>query len=513
MSRPDGVVLGVDIGTSAVKVIGCDADGATLGGADRDYPLDNPRRGYAVQDPDRIAAAVVEAITECAAKVARPVGGLSFSSGMHSLIGLDGAGAPLTPSVTWADQRATTQAERLRASPEGLGLQRRTGTPVHPMSPLTKLCWYAEHEPATFAAVRTWVGIKEYVLSRLTGELVTDLSMASATGLLDIHQRNWDTEALSIAGVRADQLPPVVPTRHVLQGLLGDVAARTGLDRRTPVVVGAGDGPLANLGVGAIPPGVAAVSLGTSGALRVTRSAPLVDDGGALFCHALDEDRWVVGGAINNGGIVVRWSEDVFAADRVSGVEDRGELDAWMLELAGSVPAGSAGLLMLPYLLGERAPRWDPLPRGAFLGVRRKHDRAHFIRAAIEGVCLQLALVETAMESAGHAITSVRATGGAFRAQLWSDILAATLDREIELTAGPEGSSYGAALLGLTALGYLESLDAAAAMVPVARSTRPRAEDVDRYAQLRPIFAAATEALLPTFAALRALPDAVPPSG
>ncbi|CAN5341465.1 gluconokinase [soil metagenome] len=500
MSPAGPVVLGVDIGTSSVKVIGCDAAGSAVGGADRDYPLDNPRPGYAVQDPAVILAAVVEAIAECVAGLDRPVAGLSFSAGMHSLIGLDGAGAPLTPSVTWADQRATAQAERLRAGAAAAGLHGRTGTPVHPMSPLSKLCWYAEAEPDTFAAVRTWVGIKEYVLARLTGELVSDLSMASATGLFDVHRRDWDAEALAIAGVRRDQLPPVVGTRQVLPGLRADVADRTGLDRRTPVVVGAGDGPLANLGVGALPAGLSAVSLGTSGALRVTLPAPRVDEG--LFCYALDEDRWVVGGAINNGGIVVRWSEDVFGADRVPG-SDRSALDEWMLDLAGSVPAGCDGLLMLPYLLGERAPRWDPLPRGAYLGVRRGHDRAHFVRAAIEGVCLQLSLVEAAVEHAGHPIGAVRATGGAFRAQLWSDILAATLDREIALTAGPEGSSFGAALLGLTALGQIESLDAAAALVPVARSTRPRAADVARYALLRPIFAAATEALLPTFAALR----------
>lgn len=502
------VVLGVDIGTSSTKVVAYDLAGSTYGSGQRGYSLDDSEPGWAVQDPAVIVEAVLASLTDCVAAVRErraTVLGLSLSSAMHSLIGLDGAGRPLTPSVTWADQRAGAQARRLRAGADGLALHRRSGTPVHPMSPLVKLCWYAEEDPDTFGAVRTWLGIKEYVLVALTGERVCDLSIASGTGLLDLGTRDWSPDALAVAGIAATQLPPVVATRTVLPGLLADVAARIGLPMDTRTVVGAGDGPLANLGVGAIEPGVAAVSLGTSGALRVTQNEASVDPGGELFCYALDDDLWVAGGALNNGGIVVRWAEDVFAADRAWDTEDRGEQDEWLLGLAADVPAGSAGLVMLPYLLGERAPRWDPLPRGAFLNVRRVHTRAHFVRAAVEGVCLQLALVAAAVERAGYRLIGVRATGGAFRAPLWSQTLAGTLGCAVGLTAGPEGSSYGAAVLGFAALGRLDSLTQAADLVSVEREIDPEADDVAVYAELLPVFAAATEALLPTFDALRQL--------
>jgi gluconokinase len=269
------------------------------------------------------------------------------------------------------------------------------------------------------------------------------------------------------------------------------------------VVVGAGDGPLANLGLGAVDPGVAACSIGTSGALRVMVEKPAVDPLGGVFCYALTEDRWVVGGAINNGGIVLDWAGSALAPDVGTDPEA-------LLELAGRVPAGCGGLIMLPYLLSERAPHWSALPRGAYIGLTREHRREHLIRAAIEGVCQQLALVLQSMRSAGNEVRSIRATGGFARSPLWRQILADTLGMDVQFPAGHEGSGFGAALLGMQALGLVDSIDVAAELVQIEDTVRPDASAAGVYASLRPVFAELYDALVPTYRSLRRLAPQLP---
>ena len=504
-ARTEAVVLGVDIGTTSTKAVAFDTDGTMLASHSAGYELAEPEPGQAVQDPDEIYAAVLESIRETVAGLdGRPVAGLSFSSAMHSLIGLDPDGVPLTPVLTWADSRASTQAERLRAASGGLQLHRRTGTPVHPMSPLTKLVWFREQEPKLVEQVGHWVGIKELVLLRMCDALVVDHSIASATGLLDIHRLQWDPEALSIAGLEAEQLAALVPTTHVLAGLTDQAADDVGLPAETPVVVGASDGPLANLGVGAVHPGVAACSIGTSGAMRVMVERPAVDPMGGVFCYALTEDRWVVGGAINNGGVVLEWAGDSLAPDLGD------EPEAQLLDLAAQAPVGSGGLVMLPYLLSERAPHWSALPRGAYVGLTRAHRREHLVRAALEGVCMQLALVLHAMRSAGNEVREIRATGGFARSPLWRQMLADVLGMDIKFPAGHEGSSFGAALLGMEALDLISSLDVAADLVQISETVRPDAAAAATYASLLPVFSGLYEALVPTFTILRRLGPSLP---
>ena len=501
----DRVVIGVDIGTTSTKAVAFDAQGSARAESSSGYPLHEPAPGHAVQEPGDILAAVRTAIRETVAALeGTPVAGLAFSSAMHGLIGLDPDGQPLTPLVTWADTRATPQAERLRAAAGGLDLHRRTGTPVHPMSPLAKLVWFREQEPRLFERTGHWVGLKEYVLLQLCGALVIDHSAASATGLLDLATLEWDTEALQLAGVVAEQLAQLVPTTAVLPGLEAAVAADLGLPPDTPVVVGATDGPLANLGLGAVAPGVAACSIGTSGALRVVVDKPAVDPLGRVFCYALTESRWVVGGAINNGGVVLAWAGDTLAPD----LGEHPEED--LLDLAAQVPPGSGGLVMLPYLLGERAPYWSSLPRGAYVGLTRAHRREHLVRAALEGVCQQLALVLHSMRAAGLEVTEIRATGGFARSPLWRQMLADVLGMPVHFPAGHEGSSFGAALLGMQALGLIPSIDVAADLVRIESTVRPDLAAAATYAALRPIFSELYHALAPSFTSLRRLEPSLP---
>ena len=485
---PAKVIIGLDVGTTAAKAVAFGLSSPWRYLAVQEYPLLEPAPGWQVQDPHTVLAAVSATLAECvAAAGGAETIAVSVSTAMHGLIGLDATMRPLTPLLTWADARSRNEAHELGDAGLAAGLHRTGGTPVHSMMPLTKLMWFSRHEPDLCASVRWWVGLKDYVLWHLTGALVTELSSASGTGLLDITTRSWSPAALELASVTADQLPPVRPTTAAL-GLSRAAAAPIGLPAGTPVVLGAGDGPLGNLGTGAMTPGVAGVSLGTSGAARMVVPQPRSDPDGGLFCYALTDSAWVVGGAVSNGGIVVRWAGSALAPD-LHAVPNGPSVDEQLLELAAAVPAGSDGLVMLPYLLSERAPLWDPDLPGAYLGLRREHTRGHLVRAAVEGVCLQLSTIVDQVHRI-EPVTSVRVTGGAFRSPLWREIMAAVLDRPLHLAGDAEGSALGAAALGLYALGLSPRLEDAAAMLSAAPSTvsdgiRPDPSLAEVYARTR----------------------------
>jgi gluconokinase len=504
------VVLGLDAGTTATKAVAATADARVTAVASVGYPLLVPAPDQAELDPARLVAAAVAALGKVAGAVAAAgdrVVGVSLSAAMHGLVPLGADGAPLGRLLTWADGRAAAEARSLREDGRAVDLHRRTGTPVHPMSPLVKLAWWLARDPDLVCGTARWGGVKELLLGALcdAGHLV-DLSCASATGLYDVHGRRWDPEALQVAGVSAGQLAEVVPTTRVVGPLRPELARATGLPAGTPVVAGAADGVLANLGVGAVAQGVAAVSLGTSAALRAVRSRPAVDPAGRLFCYALTDELWVLGGALNNAGSVVRWAASTFGEGAATG-EDADELDARLLAEAGRVPAGSGGLLCLPYLLGERAPWWRSGLRGAYVGLRRDHTRGHLVRAAVEGVCQQLALVRDAFDPAGVAVTEVRATGGAVASPLWRRALADALDLPVRVAESPEGTGLGAALLGFHALGALDDLQGAATLVAVGEPDPPDPGTARLYRRLRPLVEQSTVALADV---LQSLDDLTP---
>jgi gluconokinase len=483
----DEVVIGVDAGTTATKAVAYGSGGDAVAAASRGYALRSPHPGWAEEDPDEIVAAVCDAVAEVAAAVPGRVAAIGLSSAMHSLIGIDAAGQPLTPCLTFADSRAWPQAMRLRRD-LGHSLYRATGTPIHPMAPLAKLVWFGEQRPDLARRVRWWVSIKEYLLRRLCNSEVVDHAVASATGLFDLGAGDWHSGALEAAGVDRDQLSRPVPTTTVADRLRPGIADRLGVSPDTQVVVGGSDGVLANLGVGAIRPGVAALSIGTSGAIRVTDRQPRTDERMRLFCYALTERHWVLGGAISNGGLVLRW-----LGDALLGTADYGRLTAE----AATVPAGSDGVLMLPYLTAERAPRWSPLRGGVLFGLRLEHHRGHAIRASLEGVALQLRLVADALRDAGAGAERVRVTGGFVDSDVWVQIVADVLGSDLEIPRVDEAVAYGAALLALRALGRIDDLDAAADRIEIARTVTPDPHAMARYDEVAATYDELIERLEP----------------
>ncbi|MFC7342353.1 gluconokinase [Saccharopolyspora griseoalba] len=472
------VVLGVDLGTTATKVVAAGTDARVLHQTERGYPLRTDESGEATQDAEQVLAAAVEALAECAGwarENGHEVAGLSFSSAMHTLVGLDSSGRPATLAFNWADTRAADVAAGLRADWDtASALHRATGTPVHTQSVMVKLSWlHGDGRELIGDAVR-WSALKDYVVAEFTGEFVTEHSLSSGSGLQDMASLRWHGPALEVAGIRAEQLPELRTPTDALP-LVKEVAEATGLPAGLPVVLGGGDGPLANLGVGAVAPGVAALSLGTSGALRVTRDKPGVDERCRTFSYALADGLWVIGGAVSNGAVVGAWASESFGVDV-----------AELLDEAAAVPAGADGLIALPYLLGERAPWWVPGMTGAFLGLRRSHGRAEMTRAVVEGVAQQLALVREAVIDSGAEVRAVRATGGGFRSRVWADAIASALNMRISLAEGSGGSGLGAVLLGWRALGEHDSLERAAELVAMDGEADPDPAAADLLAARRP---------------------------
>lgn len=497
-------ILGIDIGTTSTKVVLFSIAGNIMGQHSIGYPLLSPQADVQEQDPEAIYRAVVQstqAVVSRHSDRAKGIIGLCFSTAMHSLIAVDKQGQPLTNSITWADRRSAPWVHKLRQRCNAHALYTRTGTPIHPMSPLVKLLWLREDQPDIFAQTAKFISIKEYVLYRWFEQFVVDYSIANATGLFNMKTLDWDEEALNLAGISAQQLSQLVPTTHVLSPMTAAAASSLGISADTPVVIGAGDGVLANLGVGAIAPQSLAITVGTSGAVRTMQSHPQTDAQERLFCYALTENHWVMGGATSNGGIVLRWVRDNLADAEV----DTAKLlkkDAYDLltEIAATVSAGSEGLIFHPYLAGERAPLWDVNARGSFFGLGLNHTKAHIIRAVLEGIVYNLYSISTALQTIVGPAQSIRATGGFAHSALWRQMLADVFNQTVMIPQSYEGSCFGAAVLGLYALGRLDKLEQVTQLLSETHAQQPIAENVECYQKILPLYAQLLESFAPLYA-------------
>jgi gluconokinase len=475
-SGEGAAIVAVDIGTTATKAVAFRRDGQAVAHSARSHPLVAPHQNSAEQDPDQIFEAVVESlgdVTEACSERGFAVDVVACCGAMHSLLALGADGRPLTNAVTWADARAARQAARLRAGGQASEIYRRTGAPLGPMTSLAKLLWFREERPQLLRSAARWVSIKEYVLARLTGVAVVDASMASATGLFNIDRMAWDEALLSEVGLAPTQLSPIVPVTHVLPALNGETSERVGLARDTPVVVGGSDGAMSNVGLGATAPGVAGCNIGTSAALRVCTQSPLFDPYGRTFTHAVTDNLWLTGIAVNNGGAAVSWLHDLLepTARAEAGSAGGGYED--LLKAAGEVAVGSEGLIFLPFLLGERAPQGDPDSRAVFFGLSATHGRAHLVRAVLEGVALQIGRAAALLQEVIGPFHEVRATGGLLRSAVVRRILADVLRRSVRFPSENESACLGAALVAMTALGMLGSMTQAESVVVPEESVEP----------------------------------------
>ncbi|HEX2607860.1 MAG TPA: gluconokinase, partial [Flavisolibacter sp.] len=412
-------IIGVDIGTGSTKAVAVDVSGKLFHSSQVFYPILESQPVFSEQDPEVIARAFFQTIRELVQEMAAPPEAISLSSAMHSVLPVDEAGRPLGSLILWSDSRSAAIASRLRAAPFAEELYKRTGTPIHSMSPLCKLIWLYENQLDLFETTERFISIKEYLWQLLFQEYVIDHSIASATGLFDIERKTWYPEALELAHVAASRLSVPVPTSY--SKVLSDTEqlTRLGLTASTRFYIGASDGCLANLGTGALEPGCVSVTIGTSGAVRMASKKPVYQFPEMSFNYLLDEQLYICGGPVNNGGNVLAWLRDQRTA--IKGVEPSYEQLFSEMEI---VPPGSHNLLFLPYLYGERAPIWDEQACGVYFGIRSHHDASCFLRAGIEGVCFALHSILVSLERHSGTIGQLQVSGGFVHAPLWIQILA-----------------------------------------------------------------------------------------
>ncbi|MBL0741322.1 gluconokinase [Chryseolinea lacunae] len=467
--------IGIDIGTGSTKAVAVDTTGHVLGTAQAAYPTLNPEPIYSEQDPEKIRAAFVSCINTLVAEVGHTPAGIVISSAMHSLLFVDAHAKPLHNMITWADNRGAAIARRIKDSAEGETIYRQTGTPVHAMAPLSKVVWLKENDPALFQRVAKFISIKEYIWFNLFGVFEVDYSIASATGLFDIAALTWNSTALTVCGLTPERLGTPVPTHHSRTGLSSVLASELAGVKDVPFFIGSSDGCMANLGSFAVSPGIAALTIGTSGAIRVANVTPTFNFKAMTFNYRLNENTFISGGPINNGGYVLKWYAEVFLQRKLNSSNDY----AALLDGLDQVEAGANGLIFLPYLLGERAPIWDSDASGAFFGIRNFHTQAHFTRAVVEGISLALYSIARAMEQAGLVIQRVHVSGGFVHSKAWLQILADVFGKEICLINPEDASALGAAYLGLKSLGLVPDYEA---LRPAERvSYFPVAENHERY--------------------------------
>jgi gluconokinase len=485
-------VIAADIGTTSTKTLVIDRSGHIQASHSIEYPLHTPQPNMAEQDPDEIFRAVLYGIRDVIKKAgiqSNEVLCVSFSSAMHSLIAVDREGQPLTQCITWADNRSAGYVDILKREHNGHQIYLDTGTPIHPMSPLLKLMWMRQEAEELFRSAFKFIGIKEYVFFKLFGEYVIDYSLASATCLFNLKALDWDAAAMAVAGITPDRLSKPVDTTHVMEGMDSRYAAEMGLDAGTPFVVGASDGVLANLGAGAFEPGIYAATIGTSGAVRGVVREPKTDPHGRLFCYALKGDFWVVGGPINNGGIMFRWVRDQLATLEAEEAIRRG-IDPYdyLTELASTVPAGSDGLLFHALLAGERAPHWNANARGTFFGLTLMHQKKHMIRAVLEGVMFRLQSIVAPLEELAGPTREMRASGGFARSTFWRQMMADVLGTAVTVPDAIESSGFGAAQLGLLALGEVRDFSSIHEWVKTGNRHEAHAGNHAVYRELAPIY-------------------------
>jgi xylulokinase len=491
--------LGIDVSTTGAKALLIDEQGGVAASATTPLRLSTPRPLWSEQDPhdwwQGSAASIRKALAEAGATGA-DVAAVGLTGQMHGLVLLDAERNVLRPAILWNDQRTASECEEIHARVGRAALVREVGNVALTGFTAPKILWVRNHEPEVYAKAKLVLLPKDYVRLRLTGEAAMDKADGSGTILFDLKGRNWSKRVLEKLGIPADWLPPTFEGPETTGRVTAEAAEQTGLLAGTPVVAGGGDQAAGAVGAGAVRPGVVSLTLGTSGVVFATTDAPLVEPEGRLhaFCHAVP-GRWHFMGVTLSAAGSLQWYHDTLTPKE--------SFDEIVAE-AEQAPAGSEGLLFLPYLSGERTPHPDPLARGAFVGLTLRHRRAHLTRAVLEGVAFSMKDCFSLLQGAGMgAVSEVRIAGGGAKGALWRKIVASVLGLPMVTVNSTEGAAYGAALLAGTGVGAWPSVEAACdATISVSGREEPVAAWATAYDELYPRYRELYTALKPTYDAL-----------
>ncbi|XEC93937.1 xylulokinase [Paenibacillus tarimensis] len=450
-------VIGIDLGTSAVKALLIDRDGAVKAEATRAYPLFHEHSGWSEQRPEDWVDGTIGAIRELAdtlGSAAAEIEGISFSGQMHGLVLLSGEGKPVRNAILWNDTRTTAQCREIDRVLGGKLLDVARNPALEGFT-LPKILWVREHEPQAFAQAQRFVLPKDYVRYRLTGEQHMDYSDAAGTLLLDVAGKQWSSEILAAFNLPESICPPLVESHALVGTLLPDIAGQCGLRPETKVFAGGADNACGAIGAGILSEGLTLCSIGTSGVILSSESDRDKDFGGKVhFFNHGKQDAFYAMGVTLAAGYSLSWFKNTFAAD---------ETFDQLLEGVGDVPPGAGGLLFTPYLVGERTPHADSIIRSSFIGVDGSHKRIHFARAVMEGITFSLNESVDLFRRTGKSVETIISIGGGAQNPVWLQMQADIFGANVVALENEQGPGMGAAMLAAYGCGWFDSLDACAA--------------------------------------------------
>jgi len=490
-----GLVLGIDVSTTATKAVLVDEAGTVRGIGIAEYGFVVPRPLWSEQAPGLWwdgAITAIRAVLAASGVHGSDISAIGLTGQMHGAVLLDRAGEVLRPAILWNDQRTGAECDVIRRAVGAERLVSITGNDALTGFTAPKLVWVRDNEPDVWARIAHVLLPKDYVRLRLTGDYALDKADGAGTLLFDLAARDWSAEVLAALGIDPAWMPPTWEGPEVTGSITAEGAAATGLRPGTPVVAGGGDQAANAVGVGAVVVGRMALSLGTSGVIFATTDRPLFEPHGRVhaFCHAVP-NRWHMMSVMLSAAGSLRWFRDALAPG--TDFDD-------LVAPAAEVPAGSDGLWFLPYLSGERSPHADPLARGAFVGLTLAHDRRHLTRAVLEGVAFGLRDgLDLMIEAGMPAPAQIRASGGGTASALWRQILADVLDAEIATVNTTEGAAYGAALLAAVGAGWFPSVEAASEALVIATPVAAPGPDAAPYAEAHALYRDLYPALAPIF--------------
>ncbi|MDM8006869.1 MAG: xylulokinase [Phycisphaerae bacterium] len=506
------LLCGIDIGTSATKVLLCRPNGKVLATASVEYPVYTPKPGWSEQEPEDWWKATVQGIAAACRKAkikAAAITGIGLSGQMHGSVFVDKSGKSLRRALLWNDQRTAAECAEIEQRAGGRDqLISMVSNVALTGFTAPKILWVRKNDPKTYGRTFKVLLPKDYIRLKLTGEYASEVSDAAGTLLLDIRNRAWHLGLLERLEIDKDLMPPVYESPHV-SGQVSAAAARlTGLAAGTPVVGGAGDQPAGAVGNGIVTSGIVSATMGTSGVVFAHSDKPVLNAEGNLqsFCHAVP-GKWCVFGCMLSAGGSFQWLRNTLFGKEIDKLrrtrKDPGQLYPAMIEEAAKAPAGCEGLVFLPYLTGERCPYPDPQARGAWVGLTVRHNRAHMMRAVLEGITFGMRDQIEIMRTREVPIAQVRASGGGAASRFWRQMQADMYKANVVTINTREGGALGVALLAAVGTGeYAGVPEACKAAIRVTETLKPKQAQTKIYDGLYPTYQALYRSLREHFVRL-----------
>jgi len=498
-------ILAHDLGTTGNKATLYDASGRLVGSAFYGYDTEYAHVGWAEQNPEDWWRAVCASTRQLLHEAnVRPgaVAGISFSGQMMAAVPLDERARPLRNAIIWADQRAVEQERWLGERIAPADVYRITGHRLSASYSLCKILWLRDHQPDVYAATHKFVHAKDAIVARLTGTFATEPTDASGMNLYDLDAWDWSGRIIDAAGLDPDKLPDLRRSIDVIGGVLPDVADEVGVPAGTPVVIGGGDGMCAAAGAGVVREGAAYNYVGSSSWIALATDKPIYDPDYRTFTWAhLVPGMYSPCGTMQMAGGSYQWARDQVCPVEKEAAQALGLSPYELMNTtAGQSPPGANGLLFLPYLLGERSPRWNPRARGAYIGLTVRHTHADMVRAVLEGVTMNLRVILEAFRSQGAQIDAMRVIGGGARGRFWNQIMADMYGVPVQrLAILEEATSMGAALAGGIGVGLYTDFAMSETMNAIAQEIHPDPAAQAAYTRLYPVFEAAYQHLVPVY--------------